>query len=321
MVTTMSLALFAGAAVASDGSARQSVRTKGDVKLTVSVDKAVAQVADPIGLRLQVTAPKGIRVELPRLPKELGDFEAHSKELVRDVPSSSSPDERLWELRATLETLETGRVVVPSFDVHFTTDAARAEFQAIRSEPIEIEITSVLENRADPTNIRDIKGVVDVEVPQASTHPWGIWAAAGIGVAAVAVWAAVWLASRRRGPMPTEWALAEMEDLEKLHTEDAVEAALVCNELVDIVREYFEYEFGVPAISRTSREFLHDVAETIRLPGAPRQRLEWLLSLADEIKFASHGVGNRQVREAFEGAKALVVECEQHRLALERKVA
>lgn len=318
-VLLATLAAATSLAAAADPNSRRSVVKQGPVTMSVRVDKQVAQVADPVQLVLEVTAPRGARVELPRLPERLGDFEIRDRETLRDIPAAGNTNDRLWVLKTTLETLKTGSLMIPSLDVHFAADEKATTFETIRSEPIEIQIASVLEDRADPTKFRDIKDTVDVAVPAQESSRWLAWIAAGGGAAVAVALAAVVLARRKHGPASSAWALAQIDDLEQLLSDDAADTQLVYNELVDVVREFFEVEYNVPTRTRTSREFLTEAAKTVRLGETPRQRLASLMAVADDVKFACYGVGTEQMQQAFEDAKAFVLECDEHREALERE--
>lgn len=306
-------------AAVNDANVHRTVAADGPVKLTVSVDKVSAQVADPIELVFKVEAPRGTRVEMPRLSNELGGFEVRNTEALQDIPSAENADERFWELRTTLETIKTGHLEIPALDVHFAEDATATTFKTLRSKPIEIQITSVLEDRADPAKFRDIKDTVDLAVPERTSRVWIVWTAGGVGVAVAVVLATLLVARRKRGPSPAAWALGQIVDLEQLRANDSADAELIYNELVDVVREFFELEFNVPTLSRTSREFLAQAAKTVGLGETPRKRLASLMSIADEIKFARYGANEKQIRQALANAKAFVGECEQHREALERR--
>ena len=299
----------------------QSVVKKDSVTLTVSIDKRAVQVADPVQLTLEVRAPQGTRVELPRLPEKLGDFEVQVGETIRDIPTRENPNDRLWVMKATLESIKTGIMQIPPIDVQFSTDKKTTTFETVRSEPLEIQIASVLEDRADPNKFRDIKDVVDVAVPENGSNMWLVWTGVGIGaVVAIALATAV-LTRRRRAPTPAAWALAQIDDLEQLLSDDSADAQLTLSELINVVREFFEYEYNVPTLTRNSREFLNEAANTVRLGDIPHQRLASLVAVADDIKFARYGVSHQQVQRAFEDAKAFVLECEQHREALETEDA
>jgi hypothetical protein len=294
---------------------------EGPPKLSVRIDKSVAQVADPIRLVLEVDAPRGTRVELPQLADKLGDFEVRSSDETRDVPAANGADSRRWVLEATLETIKTGQLTIPPLDVHYTTATDATTFKTLQSKPIPVRITSVLEDRPDPTKFRDVKATVDVPVLELHSYTWLGWTAAGVGGALAIALSTLAVVRRKRGPSPAEWALAAIADLEQLTIAGSADAEAAYNELVDVVREFFEWEFNVPTLSRTTREFLAEATQVVGLGKTAREQWASLASLADEIKFARLGVGEVQVRQALERGKAFVGECEAHRRALEKEAA
>jgi hypothetical protein len=289
--------------------------------LSVRVDKNVAQVAEPIRLVLEVDAPRGTRVELPQLADTLGDFEVRSSSETKDLPAATSTDARRWVLEASLDTIKTGELTIPPLSVHYTTATNATTFETLESKPIVVRIASVLEDRADPTKFRDIKATLDVQVPELHSDGWLGWTAAGVGGAIAIALATLAVVRRKRGPSPAEWALAAIADLQQLPIANAADAEAAYNELVDVVREFFELEFNVPTLSQTTREFLAQAAKVVGLDKSARERLASLASLADEIKFARLGVGEAQVRQALEQAKAFVDECAAHRRAMKKEAA
>jgi len=317
------LALVPTLTLAAEGMSKvqPSVVADGAVKLSVSIDKNGTQVAEPIRLVLVVEAPRGTRVELPQLASQLGDFDVRSSERTKDIPAAASADSRRWVLEASLETIKTGRLTIPSLDVHYTAANNATTFKTLHSKPIPVRITSVLENRADPKKFRDIKDTVDVAVPELHSYAWLGWTAAGVGAASALALLTVVAIRRKRGPTPAEWALAAIADLEQLSVTNGVDAEAAYNEVVDVVREFFELEFNVPTLSRTTREFLAQAAKVVGLGQTARKRLASLAALADEIKFARLDVGGQQVRQALEQAKAFVNECELHRRATQKEAA
>jgi hypothetical protein len=298
-----------------------SVVTDGPVKLSVHVDRETAQVAQPIRLVVEVDAPQGTRVQLPEFAENLGDFEVQNTESTKDLPTADAPNTRRWTVETNLETINTGELTVPAIDVHYTTDAKSSTFKTLQTKPITIRITSVLEDRADPTKFRDIKETVDVAVPQLHSYAWVKWAAIGVGSTITLALLALVAVKRRRGPSPAAWALAAIADLEKLPITNPAEAEAAYNEVVDVLREFFELEFNMPTLSRTTREFLAEATKIVRLDQTAHERLTALASIADEIKFARLGVGEPQVREAIAQAIAFIDECEAHRRALEKEAA
>jgi BatD DUF11 like domain len=300
----------------------RSQASDGPVRVTARINTATARVAEPIQLVLEVEAPRGARIELPAKSDRLGNFEVRHSERTVDIPSATQADKRSWILRMTLESLKTGELTIPPLDVHYTTDATEATFKTLSTSAIPVHITSVLENRADPTRFRDIKQTVDVPVPEVESRRWIAWTCGG--VAAVVIASLLILAvvkHRRRGPSPAAWALSSIEGLEQVDISQTAGVDALFNEVVDVIREFFELEFSVPALPRTTREFLAEASDDVGLPEVASKRLTWLASVADEIKFARLGVGEEHLKHAFAQAKEFVSECEAHRRATTKGAA
>lgn len=317
----MLLAAAGLGAVDATAAATESTVNAGSVKATVRVDRDSVHVAEPVRLTLTVEAPQGTRVELPQLGKELGAFAASNVERTKDIPAGADGKLRQWSLSTVLDTIKTGAVEVPALEVHYTTDAKATTFETLATKPLSIEVKSVLENRADPTKFRDIAGTVDVAVPESHSYAWLGWTAAGVGGAAAIALAALAVAKRRRGPTAAAWALAAIEDLRKLPITTSEDAEAAYNEVVDVLREYVELGLGVPALAKTTREFLTDTTKLVQLASTSRERLASLAAIADEIKFARLGVGELQVRQALDQAEAFVQECEVAQRATAKEAA
>ncbi len=305
-------------ALASAENARslRSESSDGPVKVTTRISATSARVAEPVQLVLEVEAPRSARIELPAKTDRLGEFEVRRSERTVDIPSAAQADKRNWILRLTLESIKTGALTIPPLDVHYTTDAISSTFKTLSTSAIQVHITSVLENRADPTRFRDIKETIDVPVPAADSRRWIAWMCGGAVAAVVALLLAVAVVKRRRrGPSPVAWAFDSIEELEQVDVSQTAGPESLFNEVVDVVREYFELEFNVPTLPRTTREFLAEASSEVGLPAVASKRLKWLASVADEIKFARLGVSKQNLQHAFTQSKAFIAECEAHRRA------
>ncbi|HVT30839.1 MAG TPA: hypothetical protein VHE81_22730, partial [Lacipirellulaceae bacterium] len=153
------------------------------------------------------------------------------------------------------------------------------------------------------------------------SHAWLGWTSAGLGTLLAGTLLFMLAKRRRRGPSPADWALGSIADLEAISIENETDAGAVINEVVDIVREFFELQYNIPGLSITSRQFKAQAAKQAGLTGPAQEALAWLVSLADEIKFARFDVGAQQSRQAIERSKALIEECQRRRQASETGAA
>ena len=298
----------------------ESTVSDGPVTVAVRVDHDSAQVAEPVQLTLVVSAPKGTRVKLPQLTERLGEFDVRGTEQTNDIPAADG-NLRRWSIATTLETIKTGTVEVPALDVHFATAANPSSFRTLTTKPLTVEIKSVLEDRPDPTKFRDIKETVDVAVPETHSYAWVGGTAAGVGAAVAVALATLVIVKHRRGPSPAQWALAAIADLRGLPIANSEDAEATYNEVVDVLREYFELEFNVPTLAKTTREFLTETTKYVKLDQTSRDRLASLASIADEIKFARLDVGEAQVGQALDQAEAFVHECEAYNRTAQKEAA
>lgn len=300
-----------GALAASDADEgnrpQSSVAADGPVKVTTMVSRSSARVVEPIELTLEVDAPHGIRVEMPPIGEQLGDFDVRRVERFKDLPVADAANSRRTVVKATVDTLKTGDVEIPSLTVRYGGGNDMGELKSLSTKPIKIHITSVLEGRADPTKFRDIKGTVDVPIGPPQPYAWLIWGGGGLAVVAVA--ATVLLFVRRRATTPAAWALAALDELAAGEVRGADEAAAFIDELAAIVREFFELEFGMRAAAFTSAEFLDAAAQREELSTEVRENLRSIAALADHVKFARYEAGSHAVRKALEKARTVINQC------------
>ena len=88
----------------------------GDVHATATASKSTVGVADPFSVTIEAAAPEGITVRLPEVGDQVGDFEITGHRDTLDVPDAGG---RKYQRQLTLETLKTGHLNVPEFEVFF----------------------------------------------------------------------------------------------------------------------------------------------------------------------------------------------------------
>jgi hypothetical protein len=287
-------------APAANAKIEKSVEKDG-VKLTLTLDRDSAGVADPITMELRVEAPEGTQVNLPTLPTEIADLRLQQISNQPDVPAGNS---RVWTQRYEVESLSPGKVEFPPAKVTYRLSTNNAQTQQLELPAVSLSISSLVATDADPTQFRDIKGAVEIPIPPTGFQHWG-WVAAGVA-SLVALLAILKLWFRRKPLTADQWAIAELNriDVPQMVAQDRVQELYFL--VTGIVRTYIERRFGVHAPKKTTAEFLSAAQQHPLLAGDHQRSLGEFLELADRVKFARWNPDARQVEATVAGAKSFI---------------
>ena len=280
---------------------------RGPLTVHVRADKATITIAETVLLELEAAIEPGYEVRMPKVDKVLESFGIVDWDNLGD---KLDPNNRVVSTyRYRLEPFLSGTYPIPAFTFEFY-DANSPEDKKyeLTTEPIDIEVTSLLGEQRAELKIDDIEDVL--EMPRQASYTW-VWA---LGVVAVAAAAGLWL--YLRGKRVKELVRIfkpahEMayERLRALVTEDLVGAGRIkefYERISDILRHYIEHRFSLRAPERTTEEFLAELANTEVLPAAEKQRLGEFLKHCDLVKFAKHNPTTQQIQETFDLVKDFI---------------
>jgi hypothetical protein len=299
------LALTAGVSANDDGTLSKTSE-QGPVQLTTSVDRTTAQIAEPVTLTITATAPQGVTLNFPQVPKTLGECDVVGVKDMFDIPVTEG---RQWTRTYRLESLVSGDVEIPPVAVAFTDRRdGEAKHDTIQSQPIRLRIASVLEGRADPLKFCDIKTVVEVPAEPQQSSNWVSWMAGGAGTCALAGLAFVVWTLRRREPSADRWALVELQHLEDSPLRSSGDFDELYFRLTLIVRGYVERRFGIAAPKWTTVEFMERLRIDNRFDALQQTALGKFLTSADLIKFACAEPSGEEVTAAFTKARDFIHE-------------
>ncbi len=287
----------------------EQLREAPGVALRVGIDKEKPTVADRIEMVLEARVDPGVRVEWPRIEETLGDFA-----VVRRVEEPPAVDARgrtgrtLRSERLVLEPFLPGARTIPALE--FTCTRMGAAPTALRTEPITIEVVSVLEvgaanAHADPAVMR---GVVDLPGARRVTA-WALGAGAGATALAL-VGAGGWMRRRLRreaempNPGPVEMARSRLRRLKGVDLSAPGAAAEALAELSDILRCYARGRFGLPPVEATTDQFLGALRDAA--PSSVVQTVGELAARMDASKFAGRAFGASEARQVLKSLWELV---------------
>ena len=275
---------FMAIAAAPPPGAVQPVQTRGDMTagLVVHVEDVEAHL---VRLTLTVTGGPLLQVEPPELSDALNAWEATRNEWCR-----LDGDRLTWTTTILLRQTKPGRADLPDVKVRF-----RAGPDAAWQKVEWVDLLKAAKDAPPPE--------VLPPPPPSQWQPWTAAAIALLGLAGIG-W---WIGRRRRRPRPPlspeQQALQELARLDAWATADP---AAYHTALSDVVRRYLADHFSLPAMRRTTAEFLETIRRSGRLPAEQQALLCDFLERCDLAKFAPVGASAEERREAADLARALV---------------
>ena len=290
--------------------AKTVTQTTGPLHITLTADRTALGLADRFHLTLTVEAPIGTEVILPEAAEQLGTFTVRRQTPVG--PTSIDPQTQRWQQVYTLEAGDIGDQMIPPLSLSFReADAAPdAVPTPVQTQPLPIAVTSVLPEDVDVTAPQDIAPPVALPPPALPLWIWIAAAVIGLALASGLFW---WLRRRAQRPVPPPpprpahaLALEALQRLQRDHLMDqqAIEPFYV--RLSSILRQYIEWRFQLRAPEQTTEEFLAEALASGGLIAVHRDLLSSFLHQCDLVKFARHQPDRRDMRHAFDSAKAFI---------------
>jgi hypothetical protein len=282
------------------------------IRYTLEIDRSAIGIADYLNFRLTVEVPTEHGVTFQSVDDKIGPFRVVSRHPLGPLKLDEQREQ--WIREYILEAEQTGEQTIPAIwvDIGGTTMAAKTgcalflncdrttppgtgsgEARRMMTDPVTIEVTSVVPPEASITAIKDIAAPIDLaQPPKAGTVSWlgPLVILTTLGLAGFAWW---W--RRHRGVPPTvpaqpahEWALQALMQLQQrdLMSPQRCEAFYV--ELSSILRGYIARRFQLRALQHTSEELLNAMPQS-RLPSVGQHDLlSRFLRHCDGVKFARH---------------------------------
>lgn len=280
---------------------------RGPLSVHVRLDKGKLTIAETLWLELQATVEPGYEVRMPKVDKVLESFGIVDWENLGNKLDENNNVVSTYRYR--LEPFLSGKYEMPALTFEFyDVNSPDDETYELATEPIEVEVTSLLgEDRAELV-IEDIEDVV--EMPQEASL-WWVWALIVVCVAGAVV---TWLLLRKKRVAELvrifkpahEIAYARLRSLVE---EDLVNAGRIkefYERISSILRHYIEHRFDLRAPERTTEEFLAELQYTDVLSESDKESLGKFLTHCDLVKFAEHSPTTEQIQQTFDLAKEFI---------------
>lgn len=280
---------------------------RGPLSVHVRIDKSKLTIAETLLLEFEAIIEPGYEVQMPKVNKVLENFGIVDWNNLGNKLDENNNVVSTYRYR--LEPFLSGKYEVPAFTFEFY-DANNIEDKKyeLSSEPIEVEVTSLLGEQRSELIIEDIEGVV--EMPREASL-WWVWLLIIVVILAAA---GGWILLRRKRVAKLIRIFKPAheiayERLRALVEENLVEAGKIkefYEEISSILRHYIEHRFELRAPERTTEEFLAELKYSDVLSGPDKESLEEFLTHCDLVKFAKHSPTTEQIQRTFDLVKEFI---------------
>jgi len=248
-------------------------------------------------------------VRFLEVQNRIGRFEVLNVETSGDLPVvGSDQDVRLWTRSQTLSTLALGKQTIPPVQVEIGSpnvnleagepvgadeDSAGNAPKRLASKPIEVEVTSVLDEAAqrDPAVFNEIVPAIkpDLESPSTTTGLLDTWIA--LAAAIVVGLAAVGMILFRRTESPERWFRRRLQALQDALSNQQALSLESADELRLVVANLISAEIPVRVGAQSTDQMVKTLRQIAEDHSHPRKEdfaihLEQIFEQADRLKFA-----------------------------------
>lgn len=280
---------------------------RGPLTVHVRLDKSKLTIAETILLEFEAAVSPDFEVNMPGVDKVLENFGIIDWQNLGDKLDENNNVISTYQYR--LEPFLSGSFQIPAFTFEFfdVNDAENKKHE-LTTEPIEIEVTSLLGEQRANLQIAAIEDIV--EMPPKPSY-WWAWLL-GTAVVVSAVYLLLYLRRKKVKELIRIFRPAHeiaYDRLRDLVAKDLVNAGKIkefyeC--ISDILRHYIEHRFNLRAPERTTEEFLNELSSADILSQDDQQRLAEFLTHCDLVKFAKHTPATEQIQKTFDLVKDFI---------------
>ena len=282
------------------------VYDRGPATVHVRLDKAKTTIAETVLLQLEATLQPGYELQMPKVDKVLENFGIVDWDNLGNRLDEKNNVVTTYQYR--LEPFLSGKYEIPAFTFEFHDVNDPNSRHELASEPIAVEVTSLLGEQRAKLVIEDIEGVV--EMPKAASR-WWLW---GLAVLGAAVVPAGWLLLRSRRTKQRMRIFKPAHEvayarLRALIAEQLIEKGRIkefYERISGILRHYIEDRFDLHAPERTTEEFLAELRFANVLSPSHKESLGEFLTHCDLVKFAKHEPTAEQIQQTFDLVKDFI---------------
>ncbi len=240
------------------------------------------KLSESLTLLMRIEGAGPLDVEMARVPRPTDGWQL---EAVGPPKVTTGEDgQTRWEQLFKATPLQPGQYPLTMPKVEYSEKDGAP--QPVTWQPLAIQITTRVA-KVDLSEARDLTGIEELPPAVVPEPPWWPWLFALVPV--LAVLAFVGLRWRRRPvaePTARAVALRQLAELGKVPPATVEEARQLFARVSEVLRQYLEKRFELPATRRTTPEFFAALGQKSPLPPGSQAALNDILVRCDLVKFA-----------------------------------
>ncbi len=263
-----------------------------DFSVNATPDSTLMVIGGQMDLTLEVAQPGDITVVFPQFT----DTITKNIEIVdRSEPDTTFLDGNRIAIKQTfrITSFDSGLHYIPPMEF----ELASANLQASKkTRAIGMMVVNPFENVDPQKGITDIKAPIETPFRLSELYRFLPWILGGLAIVLL-IAAGIWFYFKRRNPLkafikekpkepPHVIALRELDHIKQEKLWQKGEVKTFHSQLTDILRDYIEDRYGIPAPEQITTEILTSL-KTVDLPDDKvLNKIQQVLGLADLVKFA-----------------------------------
>lgn len=281
---------------------------RGPLTAYIRIDKSKITIADTLLLEIEAAIETGYDVNMPNVNEALANFGIVDWKNLGDKLDEKNNVVSTYQYR--LEPFVSGTFPIPAFKFQFyDMNNPGEKHYELETEPIDIEVASLLGEQRENLQISGIEGVV--AMPKHVSYAW-LWITLAVVIIIAAICVVIYLKRKRVKEIVRIFRPAHeiaYERLRVLIALNLIEEGMIkefYEGISDILRHYIEHRFDLRAPERTTEEFLYEIQYTDVLSKSDKDSLGEFLTHCDMVKFAKFDPAKEQIQKTFDLVKSFI---------------
>jgi len=260
------------------------------VTATAKIDSVQIAIGGQTNLIIEVQHPQGLTIKFP----VLSDTITKSVEIVnsgKEETVSKTATDMIVRKIYRITSFDSGVHLIPAIKLEIANSQ-----QFAQTQPLSLTVVNPFQNVDPKKGLYDIKEPVNTPFILSELLPYLPWAIGFLVVVAAIVVFLIWRFNRKlvipfiNKEKPKDpchvIALRELERIKEEKLWQKQQTKRYYSEITNVLRQYIEERFELPALEQTSVEILTSLKNIDVVSGENHSNLARLLSTADLVKFA-----------------------------------